>query len=165
MANVAWLTAGMAGPNVWYDVETVANADTSDFSTSAAQLWTPITPGQAGSATKARIYVDTWFGSCIIKMALYDAAGTSLLASGQVTATAGTQYWEVTFSVPVAVTATNYLLAWAEENGNLEFRYKAGAGNVKINVSGTGYAGFPPATLPAPDFDLARNYVVSLFVA
>lgn len=155
-------TAG--GPNAWYDVETFANTDTDDFTLAAEQAWSPVTVGQAGLATKARIRVTTRFGDCIIKMALYDATGTTLLASGSLNCTAGNQYWEIPFSSPVAVSATGYLLAWAEENGNYLIRYKASSGNCKLNNSGSGYAGFPPASLPSPDFDLARGYAVSLFV-
>jgi len=157
--------APAGGPAVWYDVETVANTHTDGGSAVDATEWSAVTVGVAGTATKARMYFVNSLGSGNFKMALYNASGTTVLASGSGTHTAADDsvYVEITFTTPVAVTATSYLIAWSFDNGNVFPRYKASSGswNAKLSQS---YASFPFTPIGTPDFTFSRGYAVSVYV-
>jgi len=150
------------GPDVWYDTETAANGDSEDFGTSTRLNWTPVTVAQAGTATKIRVYVKTFFSADNIKAALYSNAG-ALLASGTGVSAASDAYVEITLGSPTAVTATTYKIAWMNESGTSTAYYKAGVGSFSFNAGST-YAGQPEATLPADSGPIARAYVVGVYV-
>lgn len=158
----AKVLSAAGGPNTWYDSEIQANTDTSASSSTDSLEWVPVVVAQAGSATKARIYLKDNSATQGLKMGVYANAGGAVLASGSVSASVDDAYTEVTFGTPVAVSAATYLVAWIVDGGGLEFRYKASSGNWKAKL-GFGYSSFP-GNLPSPDFDLSRGYAAGLFV-
>jgi len=155
---------GGGGDPQWFDVETVGNTDTDAGTSVDATEWSPITLG-AGDATKGRIWFQTCAGSGSFKMGLYSNDGNTLLASGEVSYTTADDavFKEITFDTPATVSAGSYLIAWSFSTVDPGIRRKAGVGNWKSKLSHP-YANFPTATLPSPDFDLARNYAVSVYV-
>jgi len=172
LSDTAWLGQRVAipaggGPDAWYDVETSANGDTLPVFSASEYSSAVVTVGQAGSATKVRLFVrNAGAVTRNLKCALYAAGGGAPLASGTaaVLSTDDDVYIEVTFGSPVAVTATTYVIAFAGDSGDMGYWYKAGVGALDIYNS-VGYSGFPENPLGTPAFDnLARNACVSLYV-
>ena len=125
--------------------------------------WVVISAPVSGSATKARVYISTFYGACDVKFALYDNAGTSLLANGVATASGGNAYLEITFGTPVSVTSgTSYRLAYMAST-DIDGRYLSGEGELHVASSGT-YAGFPPASLPSDIGPFTRRWVVGFYI-
>jgi hypothetical protein len=132
------------GPNTWYDVDSTGTNE--KYGSASYADFDIVTVAQAGTATKARVYISSHNAPTIVKMALYSSDGSTLLASGSNT-TASTGYLEITFGTPCAVTATTYRLAVQFPDG-VEGYYatnSAGAGYQAI----VAYASFPAATISA----------------
>lgn len=166
--DLPWMKAiqpvASGGSPAWFDIATVAEADTTSGISTAAPNWSSVTPSLTGSATKSRVYIQNRFGAANVKMALYDNGGAIITgASGVSASVAGGQYLEITFGTPASVTAsTAYKLAWQAENINVDGRYLAGAGALS---TGTGlYSDFPTANLPTDIGPFAQKWVVSLWV-
>lgn len=150
-----------AGPNVWYDTTTTLDGW---FGIAAAFMeWDDVTFAQAGTATKLRARLRGGASDQTAKLALYSNAG-ALLGSGvtgTIPASSGEAWYEITFGSGIAVTATTYKLAVCA-SGNIEIRTQTvGVGNFASQA----YAGFPPATLPAPDGSAGSTFVIGAFVA
>ena len=106
-------------------------------------MWTIVTVSVGGTATKVRFWTDS--AGIDVKMALYSSGGV-LLANG--TGTSVSAGWtEVTLGIPVAVTATDYIVAFQSAS---EITSKWIAPDVsKFGI--TAYADFPTATLESPN--------------
>ena len=162
-AQPAEAAAGGGTTPAWQDIATEAEADTTGTVGYNDAEWSSLVASQSGSSTKARIYVHFRYGACDVKMALYDSAGTTLLASGTASSVGNAQYLEVTWGTPYAVTAsTTYKLAWQAQNANLENRYLAGSGSMSYGANT--YASFPPSALPTDVGPATRKLVVSLWI-
>lgn len=165
-------TSGGGGPNVWYDTELFAATDTSASSSSTEWDWSDIVVTTGGSCTKCRIYIAGITSSTTshLNAALFNNAGNSRLAVSSsdvtITDTGHDQYWEITWSVAATVNnSTTYKLAWAADSGDLSYRYKSGEGsNLWYAATSQTYGAFPPTSLPAPTFNLARGYAVGIWV-
>lgn len=161
-------TAGGGGPNTYYDA-TTAHTSQHGINTASWQVLTVV--AASGTATKCRVFPIQYFGgACNVKAALYDSAGTTLLAqaNAQSVTTSGA-YVEFTFTASTAVTGgQNYILAFMADTGNTEFGFGAsGSGqsdaNYHFDSSGMVYASFPPASLPSSGTS-AGNITCGLFV-
>lgn len=138
-----------SGPNTYYDITTSHDGSV----TMSTALWGTVTVAQAGTATKIRLFINVFGGPCNVKVALYNAAGTSLLASAPAQSTTANGYNEYTFTSPVAVTATTYFIAIMADTGNSECDRLSGqaSGTTKKDNTSLLYALFPPAILPSSD--------------
>lgn len=141
--------ASASGPNAWSDITTSHDGSV----TMSSALWGAVTVAQAGTATKIRLFINVFGGACNVKVALYNSAGTSLLASAPSQSTTVAGYNEYIFSSSVAVTATTYNIACMADSGNSECDRLSGqaSGTTKKDNTAVVYALFPPAILPASD--------------
>lgn len=154
------------GPDVWYDVEVVANGDSEDGTPASWLAWSDVTVAQAGTATKIRVYVKTYFGGgSNIKAALYTSGGSLIAgANGVGAVSASDSYVEITLGTPAAVTAaTTYKIAWMPDTSNATIYRKASTGTVNLNFSAT-YGAQPVGTLPTADASPSFAYVVGVYV-
>lgn len=155
--------ASVGGPDVWYDIQDPAAANSNRTGGATKQYWDQVTIAQAGTATKLRWYCRGYFGgSETIKMALYN--GTTLMSSGSVSVTAGAQWFEVTLAVPQAVSAASYNIATSFIGGNAELGFKNDVSTYENDTEADAYTNFPPGTLPTADTSSAGALCVGVYV-
>ena len=155
---------GGGGPDVYYDIETSANANANRSSNSSLAFWQTVTVTTGGSATKVRWYCRAYYGGTeTVEVALYDSAGTSLLASGSGSVT-GTGYKDIIFDTPATVaSATDYIIATAFNGGSAELGFNSAAGTYSLDTNAGGSASFPFATLAA-DSTPAGKLVMGVYI-
>jgi hypothetical protein len=162
--SLVFSKAASGGGNVtaWYDVETFENTDSDAFASDSSIEWSDVTIAAGGISDKARIYIAARFGPGDIKMGLYNSAGTTLLAEGTGSHTAGNQYLEINWNTPVALSSsTTYKLARIFSNGNIAMRFKSSSG--AMTFGSNTYASGLPASLPGGS-DISRGYAVGVHI-
>lgn len=131
----------------WYDSVLAGATDSETSLTPGFYRYCSITVTTGGTSDKARFAAGTYGGSDNVKMALYSADLSTLLASGTLNSvSSGNQYFEVPWDTPVVLSsATNYALAFTNEIGFVQLRYLAGGGASDVNSCA--YGSFPPSSL------------------
>lgn len=149
----------------WHD--TIASGATNaNHNGNPNRIWAQaVTVGEAGSATKLRIYIRNFSGSPeVIKMSLHDPDGFDMLGSGTVEVS-GTGYYEVTLGSPVSVTAQTYGVAFAYVGGAADVGYDDSTGTYLENTDDVTYSAFPynPYPMP-PQATPTGTFAVGIFI-
>lgn len=141
----------------WFD--TTLTRDGNNAATASFESAYLLTVGNAGTATKLRIKIDTFTSMADIKLALYDSS-KNLLGNGSATVT-GTGYVEVNIT-PVAVTATTYYVAHCEQTDNAYTISSFATGGTGLWGS-KAYASFPANPYGSANA-FSRNDLVGIWV-
>ncbi len=153
---------GGGGPNTWYDISATSdNTETGDATFFDSE---DVVFAQAGTATKARIYIGAYSSDTDVKMALYNNSNTKI-AQGTATATVANNlaYLEITFASSVAVTATTYKLAVQANGGGVAYGFLATTGST-YHYHALAYASFPEDPLTAGTLFGTRTLRMGVFV-
>ncbi len=150
---------GGGGPNTWYDIS--STSDTNEAGDATTFDSEDIVFAQAGTATKARIYIRGFSTNTGVKMALYNNSNTKV-AQGTGTAT-GTGYLEITFDSSVAVSAATYKLAVQGNGVGISLGYLATTGST-YHYHALAYASFPEDPLTTGTLFGTRTLRMGVFV-
>ncbi len=162
-------TAAAGGPDVWYDVEPNATANSEDGGSGTRLNWAAITPAQSGTCTKLRVFATNMTAAVDVKMTLYNNDGTVISgATGTVSSlTDGSSaYLEVTLGTPASVTgSTTYKIAYIASNNNLTTRYLNGSGSFSFNnTTFLAYGSQPETPLPTDAGPITRSIAIGMYV-
>lgn len=152
--------SGGGGSPGWNDVNASGNVDTAGVIGNTDYHWTAITL-PTGSATKARIWIQTASDTDGVKIGLYNAGGT-LVASGTGTIPATTGYLEILFDTPAAVTSGTHYLGWIQGGSLAAIGYQNGVGSLSYRTGVTYFT--TPSPLPSEEGSVARKYAVGVWV-
>ena len=148
----------------WYDSVDEATTDGTIDMENAAAWGAEITPSSSGNCTKLRVRIGEFYGTTDIKIAIFEADGDTLgVAAGATVAAGGADWYEVTLSSPVAVTAstTYVVLAITNQNHFSIIRKLAGPdGKYTVDFDYATFASGTASLLTYP----ATQYCVGMYV-
>lgn len=158
---IAKAAAPGGGPDTWYGPTQNSYAGNQNTTTAFIQSVEVVS---AGTATKLRVFVHEQQSTpSYVKLALYNADGSTLLGSCTTPQVVDDTLMECTMSSGVSVTAStryrvagivSYAMSVGNQSGNSAYGFYQGSQT---------YAGFPPATLSGTDA-ADEDWVVNVYV-
>ncbi len=151
---------GGGGGGAWYEIESAANANTDDASSTVSLAWQEIVL-PAGNVSKLRVNIRSFTSGGNLNVGLFNSGGT-LLVQGAI-AVSGTGDPEVTVTTTAISAGTYKFCKIPDTNATFAVGYN--------NATGTAYYQSPAAVggtltnpLPAPDGSFTANYTFGVFV-